>query len=100
MVLNRRSWPVSAVVWKCCLIYEHPTYKELGKTLPKVGKKSSRPRELAACLDPRKCACTWKKAALRALLPKCSREAPQATERADARNQWSRRGRELSRHSC
>lgn len=39
MVLNPTKLAGQCGRLKCCLVYEHQTYKELGKGLPKVGKR-------------------------------------------------------------
>lgn len=51
MVLNPSKLAGQCGRLKCCLIYEHATYKELGKTLPKVGKKVITPDGLGRVLD-------------------------------------------------
>jgi cell fate regulator YaaT (PSP1 superfamily) len=51
MVLNPSKLAGQCGRLKCCLIYEHSTYKELGKTLPKVGKKVITPEGIGRVLD-------------------------------------------------
>ncbi len=51
MVLNPSKLAGQCGRLKCCLIYEHSTYKELGKTLPKVGKKVITPDGMGRVLD-------------------------------------------------
>ena len=51
MVLNPSKLAGQCGRLKCCLIYEHSTYKELGKTLPKVGKKVLTPEGMGRVLD-------------------------------------------------
>jgi cell fate regulator YaaT (PSP1 superfamily) len=51
MVLNPSKLAGQCGRLKCCLIYEHSTYKELGKTLPKVGKKVITPDGIGRVLD-------------------------------------------------
>lgn len=51
MVLNPSKLAGQCGRLKCCLIYEHSTYKELGKTLPKVGKKVITPDGVGRVLD-------------------------------------------------
>ncbi|MCS6914161.1 MAG: regulatory iron-sulfur-containing complex subunit RicT [Myxococcales bacterium] len=36
---------------KCCLVYEHHTYKEMGKNLPKVGKRVNTPAGIGRVLE-------------------------------------------------
>lgn len=36
---------------KCCLVYEHHTYKEMGKNLPKVGKRVNTPVGVGRVLE-------------------------------------------------
>jgi len=51
MVLNPSKLAGQCGRLKCCLVYEHQTYKELGKTLPKVGKRVVTPAGIGRVLD-------------------------------------------------
>jgi cell fate regulator YaaT (PSP1 superfamily) len=51
MVLNPSKLAGQCGRLKCCLVYEHQTYKELGKGLPKVGKKVVTPVGPGRVLD-------------------------------------------------
>ncbi len=43
LVLNPSKLAGQCGRLKCCLVYEHSTYKEMAKTLPKMGKRVSTP---------------------------------------------------------
>jgi cell fate regulator YaaT (PSP1 superfamily) len=43
LVLNPSKLAGQCGRLKCCLVYEHDLYKEMSKTLPKVGKRVSTP---------------------------------------------------------
>jgi cell fate regulator YaaT (PSP1 superfamily) len=43
LVLNPSKLAGQCGRLKCCLVYEHDTYKELSKTLPKLGKRVATP---------------------------------------------------------
>ena len=51
MVLNPSKLAGQCGRLKCCLVYEHQTYKELGKGLPKVGKRVVTPGGSGRVLD-------------------------------------------------
>jgi cell fate regulator YaaT (PSP1 superfamily) len=51
MVLNPSKLAGQCGRLKCCLVYEHQTYKEMGKGLPKVGKKVITPVGPGRVLD-------------------------------------------------
>jgi hypothetical protein len=51
MVLNPSKLAGQCGRLKCCLVYEHSTYKEMGKGLPKVGKKVVTPSGPGRVLD-------------------------------------------------
>ena len=51
MVLNPGKLAGQCGRLKCCLIYEHHMYKELGKGLPKVGKRVQTPMGIGRVLD-------------------------------------------------
>ena len=51
MVLNPSKLAGQCGRLKCCLVYEHQTYKEMGKGLPKVGKKVVTPAGPGRVLD-------------------------------------------------
>jgi cell fate regulator YaaT (PSP1 superfamily) len=51
MVLNPSKLAGQCGRLKCCLIYEHHTYKEMGKGLPKVGKRVHTPLGIGRVLD-------------------------------------------------
>ena len=51
MVLNPAKLAGQCGRLKCCLIYEHHMYKELGKGLPKVGKRVQTPQGIGRVLD-------------------------------------------------
>ncbi len=51
MVLNPSKLAGQCGRLKCCLIYEHHMYKELGKGLPKVGKRVQTPMGIGRVLD-------------------------------------------------
>ncbi len=43
LVLNQSKLAGQCGRLKCCLVYEHSTYKEMSKTLPKMGKRVTTP---------------------------------------------------------
>lgn len=51
MVLNPAKLAGQCGRLKCCLVYEHDTYKEMGKTLPKVGKLVQTPAGVGKVLE-------------------------------------------------
>jgi len=51
MVLNPSKLAGQCGRLKCCLVYEHHTYKEMGKGLPKVGKRIQTPAGTGRVLD-------------------------------------------------
>jgi len=51
MVLNPGKLAGQCGRLKCCLIYEHHMYKEMGKGLPKVGKRVHTPLGIGRVLD-------------------------------------------------
>jgi cell fate regulator YaaT (PSP1 superfamily) len=51
MVLNPSKLAGQCGRLKCCLVYEHHTYKEMGKGLPKVGKRVQTPVGIGRVLD-------------------------------------------------
>lgn len=51
MVLNPSKLAGQCGRLKCCLIYEHHMYKEMGKGLPKVGKRVNTPMGIGRVLD-------------------------------------------------
>jgi hypothetical protein len=51
MVLNPSKLAGQCGRLKCCLVYEHQMYKEMGKGLPKVGKKVVTPSGPGRVLD-------------------------------------------------
>lgn len=51
MVLNPGKLAGQCGRLKCCLIYEHHMYKEMGKGLPKVGKRVHTPQGIGRVLD-------------------------------------------------
>jgi cell fate regulator YaaT (PSP1 superfamily) len=51
MVLNPSKLAGQCGRLKCCLVYEHQTYKEMGKGLPKVGRKVQTPLGVGRVLD-------------------------------------------------
>lgn len=51
MVLNPAKLAGQCGRLKCCLIYEHHMYKEMGKGLPKVGKRVNTPMGIGRVLD-------------------------------------------------
>lgn len=51
MVLNPSKLAGQCGRLKCCLVYEHSLYKDLGKGLPKVGKRVQTPDGIGRVLD-------------------------------------------------
>lgn len=51
MVLNPSKLAGQCGRLKCCLVYEHHTYKEMGKGLPKVGRRVQTPAGSGRVLD-------------------------------------------------
>ena len=51
MVLNPGKLAGQCGRLKCCLLYEHETYKSLGQHLPKLGKRVQTPDGMGRVLD-------------------------------------------------
>ncbi len=51
MVLNPSKLAGQCGRLKCCLVYEHHTYKEMGRGLPKVGRRVQTPGGIGRVLD-------------------------------------------------
>lgn len=51
MVLNPSKLAGQCGRLKCCLVYEHSLYKEMGKGLPKVGRRVQTPAGIGRVLD-------------------------------------------------